>query len=326
MALEKFPTLTIDPNANTGAPSKNMSLTDLTKWMQNNASLNAYNWGNYYQSNAKAAQDAASQGLDNYMSSVQGLQGLYSNLTNQAQAATKQGQTQQNQANNWYQNAMQYYNPAQQQHNIQSGTVPDATKQYLQNIYDSQMANLQNDLNKAYSLEQRRVQDNLGARGVLNSQTAANALAQMMQNKGDQLLFGANTYNTQLMQNLVDAPYKQLEANIQNLGAQTGAAQGLSGIANQWLQSQLSGMNSQAQWGAQVPQAMAKGYQMAKGMYDIPAAMYQQYNNQLQDLWGNLGNWSTEIERAKIAAGDAGSDGDWMTGIGGLIGAIGGLF
>lgn len=325
MALEKFPTLTIGPNANTGAPSKNMSLTDLTKWMQNNASLNAYNWGNYYQSNAKAAQDAASQGLNNYMGSVQGLQGLYSNLTNQAQAATKQGQTQQNQANNWYQNAMKYYNPAQQQRNIQTGTVPYATKQYLQNIYNSQMANLQNDLNKSYSLEQRRVQDNLGARGVLNSQTAANALAQMMQNKGDQLMSGANTYNTQLMQNLVDAPYRQLEASIQNLGAQTGAAQGLSGIANQWLQSQLSGMNSQAQWGAQVPQTMAQGYQMAKGMYDIPAAMYQQYNNQLQDLWGNLGNWSTEIERAKIA-GDAGSDGDWMTGIGGLIGAIGGLF
>jgi len=72
---------------------------------------------------------------------------------------------------------------------------------------------------------------------------------------------------------------------------------------------------------------MGDAYQMAKGMYDIPASMYSTYSKQLNDLFKNIGDWSTELERARIQAEAAGGgDDDWLTGIGGIIGAIGGLF
>jgi len=493
--MEDFPTITVpkqpsQPVGNT-PPSADMGLADLTKWMQNQYALNQYNYGNYYQDQAKAAQDATSQALNNYMGSVQGLQGLYGNLTNQAQKgidttsaynqwAMKQGQqgmdaynkalsemmalfggltsqaqqginttntqnqwatnqaqqgmgeyntsiqameqlynqlmgqaqgamgslqNQGNTASGWLQSAMGTYNPQQIQQMIQTGQVPQATQDYLTQIRNLQMENLSGDLDKAYAIEQRRLQDNLGARGVLNSQTTANALAQMMKEKTDQLAKGANTYDTQLAQNLIEAPYRQLEAAIQNLGAQTGAATNLSNMANTLFGSQMQGLGSQAAWGAQIPQAVASkigqaatvgdmssqslnallqglgsqatwgaqipqaisqrigqaatvgdmsnqglasmlqglgsqaawgaqipglmgdAYQMAKGMYDIPASMYSTYSKQLNDLFKNIGDWSTELERARIQAEAAGGgDDDWLTGIGGIIGAIGGLF
>jgi len=410
MALEKFPTITVpnSPAAST-APTQDMGLADLTKWMQNQYALNSYNYGNYYQDQAKAAQDSTAQALNNYTGAVQGLQGLYSDLTNQAQNAINTANTQnqwatnqaqqgmgaydasvqqmeqlynqlmgqaqgamgslQNQGNTasgWLQSAMGTYNPQQIQQMIQTGQVPQATQDYLTQIRNLQMENLSGDLDKAYAIEQRRLQDNLGARGVLNSQTTANALAQMMKEKTDQLAKGANTYDTQLAQNLIEAPYRQLEAAIQNLGAQTGAATNLSNMANTLFGSQMQGLGSQAAWGAQIPQAVASkigqaatvgdmasqglasllqglgsqaawgaqipglmgdAYQMAKGMYDIPASMYSTYSKQLNDLFKNIGDWSTELERARIQAEAAGGgDDDWLTGIGGIIGAIGGLF
>lgn len=411
--MEDFPTITVpeqprQPGGNT-PPSADMGLADLTKWMQNQYALNQYNYGNYYQDQAKAAQDSTAQALNNYTGAVQGLQGLYGNLTNQAQKgintantqnqwATNQAQqgmgaydasvqqmeqlynqlmgqaqgamgslqNQGNTASGWLQSAMGTYNPQQIQQMIQTGQVPQATQDYLTQIRNLQMENLSGDLDKAYAIEQRRLQDNLGARGVLNSQTTANALAQMMKEKTDQLAKGANTYDTQLAQNLIEAPYRQLEAAIQNLGAQTGAATNLSNMANTLFGSQMQGLGSQAAWGAQIPQAVASkigqaatvgdmasqglasllqglgsqaawgaqipglmgdAYQMAKGMYDIPASMYSTYSKQLNDLFKNIGDWSTELERARIQAEAAGGgDDDWLTGIGGIIGAIGGLF
>jgi hypothetical protein len=411
--MEDFPTITVpeqprQPGGNT-PPSADMGLADLTKWMQNQYALNQYNYGNYYQDQAKAAQDSTAQALNNYTGAVQGLQGLYGNLTNQAQKgintantqnqwATNQAQqgmgeyntsiqameqlynqlmgqaqgamgslqNQGNTASSWLQSAMGTYNPQQIQQMIQTGQVPQATQDYLTQIRNLQMENLSGDLDKAYAIEQRRLQDNLGARGVLNSQTTANALAQMMKEKTDQLAKGANTYDTQLAQNLIEAPYRQLEAAIMNLGAQTGAATNLSNMANTLFGSQMQGLGSQAAWGAQIPQAVAskigqaatvgdmasqglasllqglgsqavwgaqipglmgEGYQMAKGMYDIPASMYSTYSKQLNDLFKNIGDWSTELERARIQAEAAGGgDDDWLTGIGGIIGAIGGLF
>jgi hypothetical protein len=411
--MEDFPTITVakQPRQSVGntPPSADMGLADLTKWMQNQYALNQYNYGNYYQDQAKAAQDSTAQALNNYTGAVQGLQGLYGNLTNQAQKgidttsaynqwAMKQGQqgmgaydasvqqmeqlynqlmgqaqgamgslqNQGNTASSWLQSAMGTYNPQQIQQMIQTGQVPQATQDYLTQIRNLQMENLSGDLDKAYAIEQRRLQDNLGARGVLNSQTTANALAQMMKEKTDQLAKGANTYDTQLAQNLIEAPYRQLEAAIMNLGAQTGAATNLSNMANTLFGSQMQGLGSQAAWGAQIPQAVAskigqaatvgdmasqglasllqglgsqavwgaqipglmgEGYQMAKGMYDIPASMYSTYSKQLNDLFKNIGDWSTELERARIQAEAAGGgDDDWLTGIGGIIGAIGGLF
>lgn len=411
--MEDFPTITVpeqprQPGGNT-PPSADMGLADLTKWMQNQYALNQYNYGNYYQDQAKAAQDSTAQALNNYTGAVQGLQGLYGNLTNQAQKgintantqnqwATNQAQqgmgaydasvqqmeqlynqlmgqaqgamgslqNQGNTASGWLQSAMGTYNPQQIQQMIQTGQVPQATQDYLTQIRNLQMENLSGDLDKAYAIEQRRLQDNLGARGVLNSQTTANALAQMMKEKTDQLAKGANTYDTQLAQNLIEAPYRQLEAAILNLGAQTGAATNLSNMANTLFGSQMQGLGSQAAWGAQIPQAVASkigqaatvgdmasqglasllqglgsqavwgaqipglmgdAYQMAKGMYDIPASMYSTYSKQLNDLFKNIGDWSTELERARIQAEAAGGgDDDWLTGIGGIIGAIGGLF
>lgn len=411
--MEDFPTITVpeqprQPGGNT-PPSADMGLADLTKWLQNQYALNQYNYGNYYQDQAKAAQDSTAQALNNYTGAVQGLQGLYGNLTNQAQKgintantqnqwATNQAQqgmgaydasvqqmeqlynqlmgqaqgamgslqNQGNTASGWLQSAMGTYNPQQIQQMIQTGQVPQATQDYLTQIRNLQMENLSGDLDKAYAIEQRRLQDNLGARGVLNSQTTANALAQMMKEKTDQLAKGANTYDTQLAQNLIEAPYRQLEAAILNLGAQTGAATNLSNMANTLFGSQMQGLGSQAAWGAQIPQAVASkigqaatvgdmasqglasllqglgsqavwgaqipglmgdAYQMAKGMYDIPASMYSTYSKQLNDLFKNIGDWSTELERARIQAEAAGGgDDDWLTGIGGIIGAIGGLF
>lgn len=400
-----------------GPPSAGANFSDLSKWYQDWGAKNAYNYGNYYQDQMKAAQDSTGQALNNYTGAVQGLQGLYGDLTNQAsgamgtasgqnqaaygagtqamgdyntavqqmealygqlmnqaQGAMGQGQGQQNTANQWMQRAMGLYDPQQMQQNIASGTVPDATRNQLTQIRDLQMDSLMRDLDNVYGVEQRRVQDTLGGRGIMNSQTAANALSQMMRAKGDQVAQGSNTYNTQLAQGLIDAPYRQLEAGIQNLGAQSGAAQGLSGMASQWLQGQLSGLGSQAgwgaqipgavaqrfgmaqglgnianqnlagqlqglgaqaAWGAQIPQAIGQQYQMAKGMGDLPSTMFGQFSGQLGDIWKGLGTWSTELERAKMDAearkyaadkGAGGSDGDWLNGIGGIIGAIGGLF
>jgi hypothetical protein len=57
--MEDFPTITVakQPRQSVGntPPSADMGLADLTKWMQNQYALNQYNYGNYYQDQAKAA-------------------------------------------------------------------------------------------------------------------------------------------------------------------------------------------------------------------------------------------------------------------------------
>lgn len=314
---------------NTTAPQAGASLKNLTKWMQDRWSLGAHNYDKLWQTQGQAAQGAAQDAMSNYNTAVQGMQGLFGNLTQQADQLGQQGQQQTNQAFDWFNNAMQYYNPQQQMQNIQTGAVPDATRQNLQAIRDQQMASVTSDLDKSYGIQQRMLQDNLGARGVLNSQVAANALAQMQAEKSRQLGQAANTYDTQMAQELINTPYKQLGAAIQNLGAQTGAAQGLSGVASNYMNSMLNNYQLQGNLGAQIPQAVANQYSMAKGLYDIPAAMREQYMQPLQDLWKSLVGAGTSIETARIGADAADqnrSDSDWLTGIGSLVGAIGGLF
>lgn len=314
---------------NTQAPQAGSNLQDLTKWMQDRWSLGAHNYDKLWQSQGQAAQGAAQDAMSNYNTAVQGMQGLFGNLTQQANQLGQQGQQQANQAFDWFNNAMQYYNPQQQMQNIQTGAVPDMTRQNLQAIRDQQMANVTSDLDKSYGIQQRMLQDNLGARGVLNSQVAANALAQMQAEKSRQLGQSANLYDTQMAQELINTPYRQMEAAIQNLGAQSGAAQGLSGVANNYMNSMLNNYQLQGNLGAQVPQALLNQYSMAKGLYDIPAAMREQYMQPLQNLWQSLLDSSTHLESARIASDAADqnrSDSDWLTGIGSLVGAIGGLF
>lgn len=320
----------------TQAPAQNLGLEGLTKWWQNFSALGAHNYDKYFQEQAQAAQGAKSDALNSYNTAVSGLQGLMGGLTQQAQQQGQSLADQQAAANQLYNQALSGYNQAGYNQAIQSGQVPQATQDYLQQLRDLQVGNVQSDLDKSFAVQQRQLMDNFAGRGILNSSITGNSLAQMEAEKQRRLMQASGDATAQMIQSLIDSPYRQQEAGIQNLGAQTGALQGLSGLYSQLYGNQMQGLAQQGNWGVQIPQAISPLYSMASGMADIPAAMRQAYVEPFQNLWSTLTDVSSAKDIANIQAetsrdiaqmrADEGSDSDWLSGIGSLVGAIGGLF
>lgn len=307
------------------APSANASLSGLTSWLQNNYSQGLQNYDNYAQSHGQAAQDAKQDALNSYNTAVSGLQGLMGGLTQQAQQQQQGLAGQQANIDQMMGQAMQLYDPQQWGQIIATGQVPQATQDYYQQMRDLAMSNIQSDLDKSFAVQQRQLMDNLGARGVLNSSITGNALSQMEAEKQRRLSQASADATAQMIQGLIDAPYRQQEAAMQNLGAQSGFAQSLGSLASQFYQNQFGGLAQQGNWGINIPQAIAPLYTMASGMYDIPAAMRESYAQPLQDIWGKLADASTAEKLAQMRI-DESADSDWFSGIGSLVGAIGGLF
>ena len=274
--------------------SSGASLKDLTSWMQDNSALGYYNANNYQQDQGQAAQQAKQDSMNWYNTAVTGMQGQYNNLNNQL----ANGQNQQNQ---WYQQANQAYN----------GQVPQQYQQYLQQSRDSMMDSVMSDMNKYYSQKGGNLIEQLAGRGALDSTIAGNAVNDFEAEQQRQLLSTGNQLNAQMYQQLANAPLQY--------------GNSLSGLAQQYGNSLNSNVGAQAQLGAQIPQAIAPLYNMAGGMYDIPNAMSGQYQDALQNLWSNLISSATQIETANMA-NDANASSDWMSGIGSILGAVGGLF
>jgi len=307
------------------APAANAGLSGLTSWLQNNYAQGLRNYDSYAQSHGQAAQKAKEDALNAYNTTVSGLQGLMGGLTQQAQQQQQSLAGQQANIDQMMAQAMQLYDPQQWAQVIATGQVPQATQDYYQQMRDLAMSNVQSDLDKSFAVQQRQLMDNLGARGILNSSITGNALAQMEAEKQRRLSQASADATAQMIQGLIDAPYRQQEAALQNLGGQSGFAQSLGSLASQFYQNQLGGLAQQGNWGINIPQAMAPLYTMASGMYDIPAAMREAYAQPMLNIWGKLADSATAEKLAQMRI-DESADSDWFSGIGSLVGAIGGLF
>lgn len=276
------------------SPGSGSSLKDLTSWMQDNSALGYYNANNYQQDQGQAAQQAKQDSMNWYNTAVTGMQGQYNNLNNQLANG-------QNQQNTWYQQANNAYN----------GQIPQQYQDYLQQSRDSMMNSVMSDMNKYYTDKGGNLIEQLASRGALDSTIAGNSINDFEAEQQRQLLSTGNQLNAQMYQQLANAP--------------TQYGNNLSSLAQMYGNSLQGNVGTQAQLGAQIPQAIAPMYNMAGGMYDIPSAMSGQYQDALQNLWSNLLGSATQIETANMA-NDYNSSSDWMSGIGSILGAVGGLF
>lgn len=285
-------------------PEQGGSLTDLTSWMQDQYSLGGYNADKYMQDQARAAQDTKQDAMNWYNTAVQGMQGQYADLNQQMQQGLGQQQ-------DWMGQAANAYN---------TGQVPQAYQNYLQQSRDSLMDNVISDMNKYYQDRGGNMVEQLASRGILDSSIAGNALNQFEAEQQRQLLGQSNQLNAQMFQQLANAP-QQYGSNLANLASQYGNV----------LQGNVG---TQAGLGAKIPGAIAPMYQMGSGMAEIPMAMQQHYQDALTRLWENMMGSATSVETAKIGADaskyatDAQGGDDWLTGIGGIVGSVlgGGLF
>jgi hypothetical protein len=305
-----------------------MNLNDLTNWLQSSQKTGYQQYDPSWQKNLKSAYDAQADAFNQYQTNVQGLQGLLGGLTNQTSQLAQNTQDTFNQAQGYVNQAAQSYDPNQWTNYLQSGQVAQPIQDKMQNIRDLQMENYMTDLNKQYD---RSLQDMMNRRafaGVSGSNVTADLANRMFETAAGQARQAANTYDAEMAQNLLAEPYRQHEAQLAGMNAQLGLGQGLGSLANLLGQSMLQNYNTQAQYGATVPQYAAPMFDMSQKLATIPTMMREAYATPLLQMWGDLLRAQTQKEVGQISADASYSDDDynWLAGVGSLLGGIGGLF
>lgn len=310
----------------TGGTSQNMSLNDLTNWLQNKQVAGYQEYDPSWQLNMKSAYDAQADAFNQYQQNVSGLQGLLGNLTQQAQQSAQGLQDTFGQAQDYITQAMGSYDPNQWNNYMQTGQVAQPIQDKMQSMYDLQMQNYMQTLNQQLD---RSMQDMMNRRafgGVSGSNVTADMSNRLFQSAADQARMASNTYGSEMIQNLLAEPYRQHAAQLEGLQAQLGLGQGLGGLANLLGQSELSNWGAQAGWGATVPQYTAPMFGMAQQLATIPTMMREAYATPLLQMWDALEKSATSKEIGKMNIDASDNDYSWLGGVGSLIGAIGGLF
>lgn len=310
----------------TGGTSQNMSLNDLTNWLQNKQVAGYQEYDPSWQLNMKSAYDAQADAFNQYQQNVSGLQGLLGNLTQQAQQSAQGLQDTFGQAQDYITQAMGSYDPNQWNNYMQTGQVAQPIQDKMQSMYDLQMQNYMQTLNQQLD---RSMQDMMNRRafgGVSGSNVTADMSNRLFQSAADQARMASNTYGSEMIQNLLAEPYRQHAAQLEGLQAQLGLGQGLGGLANLLGQSELSNWGAQAGWGATVPQYTAPMFGMAQQLATIPTMMREAYATPLLQMWDALKKSATSKEIGKMNIDASDNDYSWLGGVGSLIGAIGGLF
>ena len=310
----------------TGGTSQNMSLNDLTNWLQNKQVAGYQEYDPSWQLNMKSAYDAQADAFNQYQQNVSGLQGLLGNLTQQAQQSAQGLQDTFGQAQDYITQAMGSYDPNQWNNYMQTGQVAQPIQDKMQSMYDLQMQNYMQTLNQQLD---RSMQDMINRRafgGVSGSNVTADMSNRLFQSAADQARMASNTYGWEMIQNLLAEPYRQHAAQLEGLQAQLGLGQGLGGLANLLGQSELSNWGAQAGWGATVPQYTAPMFGMAQQLATIPTMMREAYATPLLQMWDALEKSATSKEIGKMNIDASDNDYSWLGGVGSLIGAIGGLF
>lgn len=310
----------------TGGTSQNMSLDQLTNWLQNKNVAGYQKYDPSWQLNLKSAYDAQADAFNQYQQNVGGLQGLLGNLTQQAQQSAQGLQDTFGQAQDYITQAMGSYDPNQWSNYMQTGQVAQPIQDKMQSMYDLQMQNYMQTLNRQYD---RAMQDMMNRRafgGVSGSNVTADLANRLFQTAGDQARMASNTYGSEMIQNLLAEPYRQHAAQLEGLQAQLGLGRGLGGLANLLGQSQLSNWGAQAGWGATVPQYTAPMFSMSQQLATIPTMMREAYATPLLQMWDALQKAATSEKIGQMQVDASDNDYSWLGGVGSLIGAIGGLF
>lgn len=265
-------------------PSTTMSMEDFSNWLYNNMSNGAWNTSGGMQDAFNAAQNSRTDTFNNYGNAVNGYQQAAGDLYGQMG------------------NAINGYNAFDFNNMLATGEVPQATRDYYQQIRDAQVANLQSDLTKQFNTQFGPLKENLAASGTWDSTLGSRAVGDLMGEQARLMSQGSNTANAQMAQNLINAPYQMLQGAGSNLG------------------NILQSLGTQGSMASSVLAPMQNQFAMAGDMTQIPAAAYQTYMTPLMEMWGNLLNAETQRDIG-LSSNSGGTD--W----GGLLGGvIGGLF
>lgn len=266
-------------------PSTTMSMEDFTNWLYRNMANGAWNTAGWMQGAFDAAQRARENVFNNYSGAVNGYQQAAGDLYGQMV------------------NALNNYNAFDWNNMLATGQVPEATRQYYQQIRDAQVANLQSDLTKQFNTQFGPLKENLAANGTWDSTLGSRAVGDLMEEQARLMAQGSNTANAQMAQNLINAPYQMMQGAGANLG------------------NVLQSLGAQGKLASSVFAPMQNQFAMAGDMTQIPTAAYQTYMTPLMELWNNL--LSAETQREIGLSQNSGNGTDW----GGLLGGIiGGLF
>jgi len=265
-------------------PKTTMSMSDFTNWLYRNLGTGAWNTAGGMQDAFNAAQQARTDTFNNYSGAVQGYQQAAGDLFGQMR------------------DALGGYNSFDWNNMLATGQVPEATRQYYQQMRDAQVANLQSDLTKQFNEQFGPLKEALAARGVWDSTLGSRAVGDLMQEKARLMAQGSNTANAQMAQNLVEAPYRMMQGAGANLG------------------NVLQSLAQQGALASSVFAPMQNQFAMSGDMVQIPVAAYQTYMSPLMDLWGNLLNAETQRQIGLSQNSSGGTD--WGGLLGGVIGAF----
>jgi hypothetical protein len=273
-------------------PTTTMSVEDFSNWLQENLATGAYNTSGTYQANMNEAMEAQQGAYNNYSSGVSGLQGVLQSLYGNAQ------------------DALSGYNDFDWNTILSTGQVPEATRNYYQQIRDNTVANLQSDLTKQFNEQFGPLKEQLAASGTWDSTLGSRAVGDLMGEKARLLAQGSNTANAQMAQNLINAPYLMLQ----------GAGTNLSNM--------LSGLSSQSNLASAILPYMSNQFAMSGDMADLSQQNFDTYLNPLMTMYSNLLNAETartiaqEQSNAAADAASAGNDAAMWSAIGGLLGGL----
>lgn len=124
---------------------------------------------------------------------------------------------------NQYLQGNQFFNDALQR--TQTGQLSDATQNWLNQIRDTQLNAVNQQIDKDYAEKERQAIDTLAGRGIVSSGVTANALSEAMKNAQDNKTAAYNQIMNQYAQNAIQLPFTQLDAaKNAYLGANTGSA------------------------------------------------------------------------------------------------------
>lgn len=268
-------------------PQTTMSMEDFTNWLYNNMAQGAWNTAGGMQDSFNAAQQARTDTFNNYSGAVNGYQQAAGDLYGQMGSALGD------------------YNAFDWNNMLATGQVPQATRDYYQQIRDAQVANLQSDLTKQFNTQFGPLKEWLAASGTWDSTLGSRAVGDLMEEQARLMAQGSNTANAQMAQNLINAPYQMMQGAGSNLG------------------NVLQSLGTQGSLASSVFAPMQNQFAMAGDMPQIPSAAYQTYMTPLMNLWQDLLNAETQRQIGLSQnSGGGGGGTDWGGIIGGLIGGL----
>ena len=274
------------------APTTTMSVKDFSNWLQNNLANQSTTASGNYNANVQAAQQAQQQAFNNYANATTGYQSAAGDLYSQMAQA------------------LGNYNGFDFNNMLATGQVPEATRQYYQQIRDATVANLQSDLTKQFNEQFGPLKEQLAASGTWDSTLGSRAVGDLMGEQARLLAQGSNTANAQMAQNLINAPYQMLQGAGTNLG------------------NVLQSLAQQGSLASSVFAPLANQFAMSGDMANLSQQQLKTNLNPLTQMYSDLLNAETARTVAQSQldasanASDAANDGAMWSAIGGLIGGL----